>query len=73
MYVKFFQIPIVKTLFRQAKVIPIAGAKEDLKILNKAFETASLELKDSNGVCIFPEGQLTLDGKLSPIRPGILK
>lgn len=73
MYYKFFQIPIVKTLFRQAKVIPIAGAKEDLKILNKAFETASLELKDSNGVCIFPEGQLTLDGKLSPIRPGILK
>ncbi|MGB5282917.1 MAG: 1-acyl-sn-glycerol-3-phosphate acyltransferase, partial [Polyangiales bacterium] len=31
------------------------------------------ELEDGNVICIFPEGELTRDGQLGPIKPGILK
>ena len=73
MYYKFFEIPVIRSLMKQARVIPIAGAKEDKQILDRAFARIASELKDQNPVCIFPEGQLTRDGALSPFRPGILK
>ena len=73
MYYKFFNIPMIKSLLKQAKVIPIAGAKENLTLMNKAFETISEEIKEGNAICIFPEGQLTSDGQLAPFRPGVEK
>ena len=71
MYYKFYQIPILKYLLRQAKVIPIAGQKEDLNIFKKAFDQVSKELRDGNLVCIFPEGMITTDGKMNPFRNGV--
>lgn len=73
MHYKYFDIPIVKTLFRQAKVIPIASRENNEKIMNAAFDTVSKELQDQQVVCIFPEGHLTTDGKIIPFKPGILK
>lgn len=73
MHYRFFEMPLVKTIFRQAKVIPIAGRDQNEKIMLQAFETVSAELKDQQVVCIFPEGQLTQDGKLNQFRPGISK
>ena len=73
MYHTFFHIPVVRYFMKQAKVIPICGAKENAKVLEDAMHTISAELAMGEVLCIFPEGQLTGDGKLSPFRPGLLK
>jgi 1-acyl-sn-glycerol-3-phosphate acyltransferase len=52
-------------------VIPIAGAKENPEVLEAAFARIAQELAEGELVCIFPEGRLTRDGKLSPFRRGI--
>ncbi len=71
MYYKIFDMPVAKQVFRWAKAIPIAGAKEDPILMERAFEEVSRELKDGNLVCIFPEGGLTRDGEIAPFRPGL--
>ena len=71
MYYKIFDMPIAKQVFRWAKAIPIAGAKEDPELMEKAFEEVSRELRDGNLVCIFPEGGLTRDGEIAPFRRGV--
>jgi 1-acyl-sn-glycerol-3-phosphate acyltransferase len=71
MYYKFFEIPIVKYLFRQAKVIPIAGVQENKKIFDQAFERVSKELRDGELVCIFPEGGITRDGEVHKFKRGV--
>lgn len=71
MHSSFLSLPLIGFLFRDAKVIPIAGKKEDPAMMEKAFEKISEELREGELVCIFPEGQLTYDGELSPFKPGI--
>ena len=73
MYHRFMKLPLVNYLFRQAKVIPIAGRKENPELLDRAFETIHEELQDGWTICIFPEGDITQDGKMLPFRPGIEK
>ncbi|GMU43633.1 MAG: MFS transporter [Xanthomonadales bacterium] len=71
MYYKIFEMPVAKQLFRWAKAIPIAGAKEDPAVMQRAFEEVSRELRDGHLVCIFPEGGLTRDGEIARFRPGM--
>ncbi|MGE5415484.1 MAG: MFS transporter [Acidobacteriota bacterium] len=71
MFYKYFDIPIVKQLFRDGKIIPIAGQHEDAKVLEAAFDQIAFELNDGEVVCIFPEGSLTKDGIMQEFRPGI--
>jgi hypothetical protein len=71
MYHQYFEVPVLRFLFRDAKVIPIAPAKEDEARMEEAFDRIDRELEDGEIVCIFPEGRLTGDGKLGPFRPGI--
>ncbi len=71
MYYKIFDMPIAKQVFRWAKAIPIAGAKEDPAIMIRAFDEVSRELQEGNLVCIFPEGGLTRDGDIARFRPGV--
>jgi 1-acyl-sn-glycerol-3-phosphate acyltransferase len=73
MYYKIFEIPVLKWLFRAAKAIPIAGAKEDAGIMERAFVEVDKELADGNIVCIFPEGGITRDGTIQRFRPGLEK
>ncbi len=73
MYYKFFKFPIIKSLMKQAKVIPVAARHEDEQIMNRAFERVSESLKQGEAVGIFPEGELTLDGTLGELKPGVLK
>jgi 1-acyl-sn-glycerol-3-phosphate acyltransferase len=73
MYYKIFQLPLLRFLFRQAKAIPIAGAKEDEQLMNEAFEKVDAELAAGNIVCIFPEGAITSDGHIHRFRQGIEK
>ena len=73
MYYKIFQMPFLSWLFRAAKAIPIAGAKEDEGIMQRAFAEVDKELADGNIVCIFPEGGITRDGEIQRFRPGLEK
>jgi len=73
MYYKYFDMPFISRLFRDSKVIPIAGAREDPAVLNAAFDKIAAELRDDEVVCIFPEGEITRDGKMHAFRPGIEK
>ena len=66
-----FKNPLLGWIFRLSKAIPIASAKEDPAVKEKAFALISRELRDDNLVCIFPEGKITYDGSLNPFRPGV--
>ena len=71
MYFKIFQIPLLRFLFRTAKAIPIASAKEDEKLLDDAFDRIDEELAAGNIVGIFPEGAITTDGVIHKFKGGI--
>jgi 1-acyl-sn-glycerol-3-phosphate acyltransferase len=73
MYYRIFDIPVLRWIFRTARAIPIAGAKEDEALMNKAFDEIEAALKAGEVVGIFPEGGLTPDGTIQPFRPGIEK
>jgi 1-acyl-sn-glycerol-3-phosphate acyltransferase len=73
MYYKIFQIPLIKFLFRTARAIPIASAREDADLLDAAFDQIDAELEAGNLVCLFPEGGITHDGEMQTFRPGIEK
>ncbi len=71
MHYSFMKNPVLAFFFKGAKVIPIAGQKEDPVLMEKAFDIVANELSEGHLICIFPEGQITRDGKLSNFRPGI--
>lgn len=68
-----FKIPVLSTIFRGMKAIPVAPAKQDPTVYERAFEIVAEELRRGNLVCIFPEGRLTPDGEIQEFRPGILR
>ncbi len=71
MYYKIFQIPLLRFIFKTAKAIPIASAKENVDLLKNAFEQIDDELAAGHVVCIFPEGGITRDGEIQRFRSGI--
>ena len=73
MYHKIFKVPVLSFVFRAAKAIPIAGGKENPKLLVRAFDAIDAALAEGELVCIFPEGGLTLDGEIASFRPGVEK
>ncbi len=73
MYYKIFSIPVLNFIFRTARAIPIAGAKEDKAMFDQAFEAMEAAIKAGEVVCIFPEGQITHDGQMNPFKGGVMK
>ncbi len=73
MYYKIFQIPILRFIFKTAKAIPIASAREDETLLAEAFDQIDKELDAGQIVCLFPEGGISTDGEVQRFRPGIEK
>jgi 1-acyl-sn-glycerol-3-phosphate acyltransferase len=73
MHQDFLSIPGLGFVFRDAKVIPIASARESVETLDAAFDRIAAELEDGQVVCIFPEGRLTADGRMNPFRSGVEK
>jgi 1-acyl-sn-glycerol-3-phosphate acyltransferase len=71
MYWKIFNIPVMSWIFRTAKAIPIAGAKEDPALMQRAFDEVDAALAEGEIVCIFPEGRLTKDGQIAPFKSGM--
>jgi len=68
-----FKIPVMGFIFRTARAIPIASAREDAGALQKAFDRIDAELADGEVVCIFPEGKLTRDGEMNEFKKGVEK
>lgn len=73
MYHKIFKTPLLSFIFRTAKAIPIAGAREDPEMMQQAFDQVSAALGAGEVVCIFPEGQITHDGALTPFKSGVMR
>ncbi|HEU4592835.1 MAG TPA: MFS transporter [Steroidobacteraceae bacterium] len=68
-----FRIPVLGFIFRTARAIPIAPAREDPAALEQAFDRIDAELAAGEVVCIFPEGKLTRDGEMSEFKRGVEK
>ncbi|ROH91964.1 MFS transporter [Stagnimonas aquatica] len=71
MYHKIFKIPVLNFIFRTARAIPIAPAKEDEALLKQAYEDIDAALKNGEVVGLFPEGGLTPDGDIQEFKAGI--
>ncbi|MFJ2990234.1 MFS transporter [Collimonas sp. NPDC087041] len=70
---RIFKIPVLAWVFKTAKAIPIAPAKENPELMEHAFDQIAAALADGDLVCIFPEGKLTSTGEMNEFRGGIKK
>lgn len=66
-----FKVPLLNFVFRTARAIPIAPAKEDPQAKQRAFDEVAKALEQGEVVCIFPEGKITYDGEITPFKSGI--
>lgn len=73
MYYRIFNIPVMRWIFRTARAIPIAGAREDPALMQRAFDEIDAALAVGELVGIFPEGALTKDGDIAPFKSGVEK
>lgn len=70
---RIFKMPVLGWIFRTVKAIPIAPAKEDPWLMEKAYVDIAQALHEGDLVCIFPEGRLTTTGEMSEFRGGVAK
>jgi len=68
---RIFKLPVLSFVFRTSRAIPIASAKEDPQMMERAFADVAKALQEGDLVAIFPEGRITDTGELYPFRPGI--
>ncbi len=70
---RIFKLPLLGWIFRTARAIPIAPAKEDPWLMEKAYVDIAQALHEGDLVCIFPEGKLTATGEMNEFRGGVAK
>lgn len=70
---RIFRVPVLSWIFRTAKAIPIAPAKEDPWTMERAYVDIAQALHEGELVCIFPEGKLTSTGEINEFKGGIRK
>ncbi|MBV6458610.1 MAG: hypothetical protein HONBIEJF_01742 [Fimbriimonadaceae bacterium] len=63
---ELFEMRILGALIRWLEAFPVKRGEPDRAAIKQAVEY----LKQGYAVCVFPEGQLSEDGKLQPILPG---
>jgi 1-acyl-sn-glycerol-3-phosphate acyltransferase len=68
---QIFRTPVLSFVFRTNRCIPIASAREDKALLEKAYEDIAAALAEGDLVGIFPEGRITDTGELYPFKNGI--
>jgi 1-acyl-sn-glycerol-3-phosphate acyltransferase len=68
---RIFRLPVLSFVFRTSGAIPIAPAKEDAAMMERAFDEVAKALGAGELVAIFPEGRITDTGELYPFRPGV--
>lgn len=71
MYHTIFKIPVMSFIFKTARAIPIAPAKEDPVMLERAYAEIDKALAEGEIVGIFPEGRLTDTGEINPFKTGL--
>ncbi|MDA1117617.1 MAG: MFS transporter [Proteobacteria bacterium] len=70
---RVFRLPVLNFVFRTGKAIPIASAKEDAQMMERAFAEVAQALREGDVVCIFPEGRITDTGEVYPFRRGLTR
>jgi len=70
---QIFRTPVLGTLFRLAKAIPIAPQREQPEVYAAAFEAAHRVLEEGDLLGIFPEGAITRDGTLGEFKGGVAR
>jgi 1-acyl-sn-glycerol-3-phosphate acyltransferase len=70
---RIFKTPVLGTMFKLAKAIPIAPRGEDAATYDHAFAEVKRVLAAGDLVGIFPEGAITKTGELLPFKGGIMK
>jgi 1-acyl-sn-glycerol-3-phosphate acyltransferase len=70
---RIFKIPVLNFVFREGRAIPIAPAKEDPKMLERAYDEVARALADGDLVGIFPEGGITQNGDIMPFKSGVTR
>ena len=68
-----FRIPLLNFIFRTSKTIPIASARDNPQLLDKAFDEIAAALQNGDLIGIFPEGRITDTGELYPFRSGVTR
>lgn len=64
---ELFEIPILGRAIRWLRVFPVKRGEPDRAAMRHAVET----LKIGEVVAVFPEGQLSEDGELQELKPGV--
>ncbi|HTQ77447.1 MAG TPA: MFS transporter [Burkholderiales bacterium] len=70
---RIFRLPLLSFVFRTGRAIPIAPAKEDPEMMERAFAEVARGLAEGDLVALFPEGRITDTGELYPFRPGVTR
>jgi 1-acyl-sn-glycerol-3-phosphate acyltransferase len=70
---QIYRLPVLNFVFRTSRTIPIASARADPALLDRAYEEIARALAAGDVVCIFPEGRITDTGELYPFRSGIAR
>jgi 1-acyl-sn-glycerol-3-phosphate acyltransferase len=68
---RIYALPVLNFVFRTSRTIPIAPAKENPEMMERAFAEIDAALRNGDIVAIFPEGRITDSGEMVPFRPGI--
>ena len=68
---RIFAMPLLNFIFRTMRTIPIAPAREDEAMKERAFAEAAAALAAGEVIGIFPEGRLTDTGDINAFRPGV--
>jgi 1-acyl-sn-glycerol-3-phosphate acyltransferase len=68
---RIFRFPLLSYIFKVMRAIPIAPAREDAAMKDRAFAEVAAALAAGEVVGIFPEGEITRTGDIKPFRPGI--
>lgn len=63
---RYFTVLIIRNLVRRARIIPI-----DATQIIEAMQGSAFILKHSKALCIFPEGERSIDGKVKEFKKGI--
>lgn len=73
MWFGFYELPLVRYLFKSVKAIPIGSRKHRPELVDEAFDAVAESLENGELVVIFPEGSITRDGEMSKFQPGVEK
>ncbi len=63
---RYFIVPVIRNLVRRARIIPI-----DASQIIEAMQGSVFILKHNKALCIFPEGERSIDGKVKEFKKGI--